>query len=206
MPDVQFEIIRLEDIGKDVIKSSSAKKSNNRSTYKLSDADVENLKHYLNRYNQPSSKITTNKKPMQEKSSADLIKQVVNSPSHHRHHQPHGYLDITDDFYSNKVYSELREPSEPSQPLTDIYRYHHHYRRHHQHAKHDHEKPTISISTGDNKIFSLDFATCGMKKNTRLPVPNENFSLTNGSFGDDAGFTMRCNQQNFLGIFLSFNI
>jgi hypothetical protein len=200
MPDAQFEIIRLEDIGKDVIKSSSSKKPNNRSTYKLSDADVENLKHYLNRYNQPSSKITPNKKIPPQKSSLDITKQIINSSSHrhHHHHQQHGYVDITDDFYSDKLYSDLRESS---QPLTDIYRYHHHYRRHHQHTKHDHEKPTVPILSGDYQVLSLDFATCGMKKNTRLPVPNENFSLINGSFGDDAGFTLRCNEQNFLGMF-----
>ncbi|CAF0817232.1 unnamed protein product [Rotaria sordida] len=199
MPDAHFEIIRLEDIGKDIIKSTSSKKSNNRSTFKLSDGDVENLKHYLNRYHQPS---TTSKKVTEEKLLSNSTKQLSSSPSHdhnHRHHEP-DYVDITDSFYSNKLFSELIKLSEHSQPLSDIYRYHHHYRRHHHHTKHGHEKPITSILSGNYQILSLEFATCGMKKNTRLPVPNENFSLTNGCFGDDAGFTMRHNQQTFLGI------
>ena len=197
MPEAQFEIIRLEDIGKDVIKSTPLKKLNSSGTYKLSSADVENLKHYLNRYNQPSSKSTIKKKPIQEILSPESTKQL-NSVSSHRHKQQ-DYVDITDDFYSDKLYTELSERSEYSQPLTDIYRYHHHYRRHHQHAKHAHEKPTTSILSGDYQVLALEFATCGMKKNTRLPVPHENFSLTNGCFGDDAGFTIRCDKKNFLG-------
>jgi len=204
MPDAHFEVIRLEDIGKDIIKSTSSKKSNYRSSHKLSDADVENLKHYLNRYNQP----TNNKKTSQEIFSPDLTKPSVRSSSHyhhnhHCHHHRHqqDYLDITDDFYSNKLYTELNEPSEHSQPLADIYRYHHHYRRHHQHTKHAHDKTTTSILPGDYQILALEFATCGMKKNTRLPVPYENFSLINGCFGDDAGFTTQFDQQNFIGNF-----
>jgi hypothetical protein len=200
MPDAHFEVIRLEDIGKDIIKSTSSKKSNYRSSHKLSDADVENLKHYLNRYNQP----TNNKKTPQEIFSPDLTKPSVRSSSHHHchhHHHQQDYLDITDDFYSNKLYTELNEPSEHSQPLTDIYRYHHHYRRHHQHTKHAHDKTTTSILPGDYQILALEYATCGMKKNTRLPVPYENFSLINGCFGDDAGFTTRFDQQNFIGNF-----
>ncbi|CAF2899528.1 unnamed protein product [Rotaria sp. Silwood2] len=207
MPDAHFEIIRLEDIGKDIIKSTSSKKSNNRSTFKLSDGDVENLQHYLHRYNQPSSTSTTSKKVTGEILFPNSTEQLTTSSSsshdhhyHNRRHHEHDYLDITDGFYSNKLFSELVKPSEHSQPLSDIYRYHHHYRRHHHHTKHAHEKPTTSILLGNHQILSLEYATCGMKKNTRLPVPHENFSLTNGCFGDDAGFTMRYNQQNFIGI------
>ncbi|CAF0755023.1 unnamed protein product [Adineta steineri] len=199
MPDVHFEIIGLDDIGKDVVKISPTKKLIHRSSCKLTDADVENLKHYLNRYNQPCSKSIANKKAIQEISSPDLTKIFSNSFTHR--HQQQDYVDITDDFYSDKFSTERVKPSEHSQPLADIYRYHHHYRRHHHHhTKPAHEKPATSIATNDKQALSLEFATCGMKKNTRLPVPNENFSLTNGCFGDDAGFTIRSKKQNFLGI------
>ncbi len=195
MPDAQFEIIRLEDIGKDVVKSTPLKKLNHSGTYKLSSADVENLKHYLNRYNQPSSKGSIKKKPTEEILSPIITKPLVNGSSTHRRQQQ-DYVDITEDFYSDKLYAELTERSEHSEPLTDIYRYHHHYRRHHQQTKHAHEKPIIS---GDYQVLSLEFATCGMKKNTRLPVPHENFSLINGCFGDDAGFTIQRDENHFLG-------
>jgi hypothetical protein len=200
MPDAHFEIIRLEDIGKDITKPTSSKTSNYRSNNKLSDADVENLKHYLHRYNQPS----INKKNTHEIISSSLPKHSVHSSSHRhrRHHQD--YMDPTNDLYSTKLYTELNEPIEHSQPLTDIYRYHHHYRRHHQHTKHAHDKLATSILPNDYQTLALEFATCGMKKNTRLPVPYENFSLINGCFGDDAGFTMRSDQQNFLGILFGF--
>jgi len=213
MPDVHFEVIRLEDIGKDIIKPTSSKQSIYRSTQKLSDADVENLKHYLNRYNQPTLKITNNKKTCttQEIITPNSNKQSVNSSSphhyqhhHHHHNYPQDYVDFTDDFYSNKLYTDVNEFSKHSQPLADIYRYHHHYRRHHQHTKHAHDKVTASILPGDYQTLALEFATCGMKKNTRLPVPYENFSLLNGCFGDDAGFTMRSDQHHFIGIFLCF--
>jgi hypothetical protein len=203
MPDVHFEIIGLDDIGKDVLKTSSSKKSNNRASYKLTDADVENLKHYLNRYNQPASKTIPTKKVIQETSSSDLSKLSTCSTSYRQHLQD--YVDITDDFYSEKLYTELSKPAEHSEPLTDIYRYHHHYRRHHQHTRQTHEKPTISTASRNDKSLSLDFATCGMKKNTRLPVPHENFSLAKGCFGDDAGFTIRHEQKSFLGSFRSSN-
>jgi hypothetical protein len=202
MPDVQFEVIRLEDIGKDIIKSTLSSKPTHSSSQKLSNADVENLKHYLNRYNHPAA----NRKPIQQIITPNIIKPPVSSTSHHHHHHhyrhPQDYVDITNDFYSDKLYTEVDDSSEYSQPLTDIYRYHHHYRRHHQHTKHAHEKITTSILPGDYQTLALEFATCGMKKNTRLPVPYENFSLINGCFGDDAGFTMRSDQQNFLGIFI----
>lgn len=48
--------------------------------------------------------------------------------------------------------------------------------------------------------FSLDVAICGMAKNKSLPVPHENFSLTKGYFGDDAGFILHKEQDIFLGI------
>ncbi|CAF0826949.1 unnamed protein product [Adineta ricciae] len=198
MPDVQFEIIGLDDIGKDILKTSSSKKTTNRSSYKLSDADVENLKHYLNRYNQQLSKSSTTKKVFQEISSPDLTRVSTCSFAYRSH--MHDYVDITEDFYSEKLYSELSKPAEHTQPLTDIYRYHHHYRRHHQHARQAHEKLSPPTVSRENSSLSLEFATCGMKKNMRLPVPHENFSLTNGCFGDDAGFTIRHKLKNFFGI------
>jgi hypothetical protein len=192
MPDAHFEVIRLEDIGRDIIQSALSTKATYSSTQKLSDADVENLKHYLNRYSQPSTTTTATRKPAQETITPNFPRHPVNSS--HRH--PQNYVDITEDFYSDKVYTDV------NQPLTDIYRYHHHYRRHHPNTKHAHEKvTTTSVLPGDYRTLALEFATCGMKKNTRLPVPHENFSLANGCFGDDAGFTMRSDQQTFLGIF-----
>jgi hypothetical protein len=183
MPDVHFEIIRLEDIGKDILKSTS-KKSPPRSAHKLTDADVQNLKHYLHRYNQPSAKTTTTSATANRRKSVDDM-----AASQHRE-----YVKVIDNAHVDDL-------SEYSQPLTDIYRYHHHYRRHHQQTRHAHDKPaTMPVSLDGYEVFCLDFATCGMKKNTRLPVPHENFSLLNGCFGDDAGFTTRREQQNFLGM------
>lgn len=195
MPDVHFEIIGLEDIGKDIIRTTTTAKPIYHSTSKLSQADVENLKHYLNRYDQSSSKKAT------EILLPNSTKYVTNTSSHHHH--PQNYVDISDDFYSEKLFTELNKPSEYSQPLTDIYRYHHHYRRHHNHhTKQAHEKIPKSTVPGEYQTLGLEFATCGMKKNTRLPVPYENFSLDNGCFGDDSGFTMRSDQNNFLGNFV----
>ena len=202
MPDVHFEVIRLEDIGKDIIKTTSPSKPTYRSTAKLSHADVENLKHYLNRYDHPSS--SSSKKVTEELLFPDSNKHYATKSSyhhhHHHHHHPQDYVDITDDFYSEKLYTELNKPLEYTQPLADIYRYHHHYRRHNNHhTKQTHEKLPSSTLPGDYQTLALEFASCGMKKNTRLPVPYENFSLTDGCFGDDSGFTMRADQQNFLG-------
>ena len=198
MPEVHFEIIRLEDIGRDVLKSSASSKrpSHSRPTQKLSSCDVENLKHYLNRYNQVPAKVSGEKKSLHNAASSHVSK--LSSTSSRPLPR---YVDITDDFYSNKRYTELDEPSEHSQPLIDIYRYHHHYRRHHQNTKQAHERSITAKSIPQPAHFSLELATCGMKKNTRLPVPNENFSLANGCFGDDAGFTMGQHQKNFLGNF-----
>jgi hypothetical protein len=47
--------------------------------------------------------------------------------------------------------------------------------------------------------FHLEVAICGMQKNCKLPVPYENYSLTGGRFGDDAGFTMQSSHKTFLG-------
>ena len=200
MPEVHFEVIRLEDIGKDIVKPTS-KTSNYRSTHKLSDTDVENLKHYLNRYNHVPSKPTNNKRSTQEIIIPNLTNPSVHSSTHHHHHHHPEYVDITDDFYSDKLYTDVSQQNEHSQPLTDIYRYHHHYRRHHHHTRQTHDNPITSILPNDCQPLGLELATCGMKKNTRLPVPYENFSLVNGCFGDDAGFTMKYHQQNFIGIF-----
>lgn len=216
MPEVQFEIIGLEDIGKHVIKPSSSSPSSSKpsqhyhyhhhhhhhhrhhhATQKLSDADVENLKHYLQRHNQASSKKTTTieKKSNQPLVSVDISNASVHSVGHHSN-----YVDITNDFYTAKEYSELNASIEQSQPLTDVYRYHHHYHRHQPHTKHAHEKVnTFVVALQHEPAYSLELATCGMKKNTRLPVPHENFSLANGCFGDDAGFTLGRDQHNFLG-------
>lgn len=199
MPDVHFEVIRLEDIGKDIIKTTSTAKPIYRSTPKLSQADVENLKHYLNRYDHPSSS-SSSKKTTEEILLPDSTKYYTKTSSSHHQHNPQDYVDITDDFYSEKLYTELSKPLDYSQPLTDIYRYHHHYRRHNNHhTKQTHEKIPNSTIPGEYQTLALEFASCGMKKNTRLPVPYENFSLTDGCFGDDAGFTMRTDQLNFLG-------
>ena len=200
MPEVHFEIIRLEDIGKDVFKSTTSSKhpTSSRPTQKLSNGDVENLKHYLNRYNQAPTKVAAEKKSVHHAFPSSSHANKTSSSSS----QPSpNYVDITDDFYSSKHYTEPNEPSEHSQPLIDIYRYHHHYRRHHQHTKQAHERSITAKSIDLATHFALEYATCGMKKNTRLPVPNENFSLVNGCFGDDAGFTMGHHQKNFLGGF-----
>jgi len=71
----------------------------------------------------------------------------------------------------------------------------------HLYPKHIYEQSIISLSFDDYNKYSLEIVTCGMRKNTQLPVPYENFSLTNGCFGDDAGFTIRKGQNNFLGKF-----
>jgi len=67
-----------------------------------------------------------------------------------------------------------------------------------------HSIPTF-YSFGQNEsmerpTFDLEVASCGMPKNTRLPIPETNYSLTGGSFGDDAGFTMIGFHKHFLGI------
>lgn len=66
-----------------------------------------------------------------------------------------------------------------------------------------HSIPTF-YSFGQNDsmerpTFDLEVASCGMPKNTRLPIPETNYSLTDGSFGDDAGFTMIGFHKHFLG-------
>lgn len=201
MPEVHFEIIRLEDIGKDVFKAATSSKHStpSRPTQKLSNGDVENLKHYLNRYNQAPGKVAAEKRPVHD---AFPSSSHTNKPSSSSSQPSPNYVDITDDFYSSKRYTEPNEPSDHSQPLIDIYRYHHHYRRHHQHTKQGHARSITAAKSIDPAAhFALEYATCGMKKNTRLPVPHENFSLANGCFGDDAGFTMGHHQKNFLGAF-----
>ena len=47
--------------------------------------------------------------------------------------------------------------------------------------------------------FDLELAISGMPKNSKLPVPYRNYSLMDGRFGDDAGFTMQGMENNFLG-------
>lgn len=47
--------------------------------------------------------------------------------------------------------------------------------------------------------FDLELAISGMPKNSKLPVPYRNYSLMDGRFGDDAGFTMHGMENNFLG-------
>ncbi len=69
----------------------------------------------------------------------------------------------------------------------------------HLYPKHIYEQSITSLSFDDYNQYSLEIVTCGMRKNTQLPVPYENFSLIHGCFGDDAGFTMREGQNNFLG-------
>jgi hypothetical protein len=88
---------------------------------------------------------------------------------------------------------------ENSQPLVDIYQYHHHYRYNHPYVDQVHEEPIQSLSDNNDNTFSLEIATCGMPKDTKLPVPYENFSLADGCFGDDAGFIAQMAQENFLG-------
>jgi hypothetical protein len=190
MPEVQFEIIRLEDIGKDILKPAK-QQSQGRSPAKLSSTDVEKLKHYLNRHHHDCSKSHV---------SLDSLSISVSKTKAPTSLNPLKYVDITDDFYSSKEYADLCPPSDSSQPLADIFCYHHHYRRQqHHHTKPTHENTSQPVPVPIEPSFLLDFATCGMKKNTRLPVPNENFSLSNGCFGDDAGFTMEHHQKNFFG-------
>lgn len=195
MPEVNFEIIRLEDIGKDILKPSTTKRPAQRQTHKLSEVDIDNLTHYLHRYHQP----LPNKKSNFEVVSGDS--------STNRHYHSQNYINITNEFYS-----DLKKPIEQSsKPLAEISRYHHHHHRHHhhhhqqqqqqqQHTRHTPESFVKTIPSNDYQALALEIATCGMKKNTRLPVPHENFSLISGCFGDDAGFTTQSNEQNFLGI------
>ena len=98
--------------------------------------------------------------------------------------------DIAIDLYVNKILADV------SEPIPYDYQYHHH----HHHQPHQ-ELSMQSLPVDYYNTFSLEIATCGMPKNTRLPIPYENFSLTSGIFGDDAGFTMQLEQQNFLGKF-----
>jgi hypothetical protein len=71
------------------------------------------------------------------------------------------------------------------------------------------KNPQLSIEKGwvtpmffdNHQTFSLELATCGMQKNTPLPVSHAHFSLTNECFGDDAGFTMQSANKHFLGSF-----
>jgi hypothetical protein len=88
--------------------------------------------------------------------------------------------NISIDFYLNKIFMENAQ-------LDYLY------------TKHGYNQPIVSLSFDDYNKFSLEIAICGMQKNTRLPVPYENFSLIGGCFGDDAGFTMRKSRTNFLG-------
>jgi len=154
MPEVvNFEIIGLEDIGKDILKPSSLQ----RQPSKLSKADVENLTHYLHRYHQPLPN---------KKSNFEIVS--TNPSTHHHRYHSHNYINITDDFHSDR-------------PLTDIYHYHHHYRRRHHHHQQAKQAPepvtttTTSASSNEYQSLALEIASCGMKKNTRLPVPVENF-------------------------------
>lgn len=92
------------------------------------------------------------------------------------------------DDYLNEILAEI------SQPIPDIYQYHHPQRNHGQES-------IKSLPFDYYNTDSLEIAICGMQKNTQLPIPHENFSLTNGTFGDDAGFTMQRAQHTFLGKF-----
>ncbi|UJR21416.1 hypothetical protein I4U23_024505 [Adineta vaga] len=141
--------------------------------YTLSDVDMKNLKSYLKE---------------QSRSLSDLTNIERNDQD-----------GISLDFYVNRIIEDM------SEPLNDNYRYHHrhhhHHHHHHSHAtKHVYDEPTKSDPAEYADTFALEIATCGVQKNTKLPVPHENFSLTNGIFGDDAGFTMQRNHQNFIGI------
>ena len=93
------------------------------------------------------------------------------------------------DYYLNQILAEI------SQPLPDIYQYHH------SQMQDVHDEPITSLPFDFYSTFSLEIIACGMQKNTQLPIPHENFSLTNGTFGDDAGFTMKKAQHTFLGKF-----
>ncbi|CAF0978952.1 unnamed protein product [Rotaria sp. Silwood1] len=137
---------------------------------RLSATDIRNLKNYIHGQNHP-------------------LVNIENVESNDQENVP---IDIN----SNKV------STRNSQSCTDISQFYYHYRhhRHRPYTKHIHEEPIISLSIGGNKSLTLEVATCGMQKNTRLPVPYRNFSLIDGCFGDDAGFIIQKEQGNFLGI------
>jgi hypothetical protein len=155
MSDDDFEIVNSENIEKNI--------------YKLSNVDIEYLKHYLKQQSQSLIDLTNIQKTYQE--------------------------ETTLDFSLEKIFMQN------SQPLVDIYQYHHHYRHHNPYVKEVHEEPLSPPSFNNYNTFSLEIATCGMPKNTKLPVPYDNFSLTDGCFGDDAGFTTQLAQESFLGRF-----
>ncbi|CAF1415050.1 unnamed protein product [Rotaria sordida] len=143
-----------------------------KNIYKLSACDIRNLTYYLHVQSHPFINIENIGKNDQENMSVGL--------------------DLN------------KKSTKNSQPLTDTYRIHHNYRpnsqRRRPYTKHVPDKPKISLSLDPNKKLCLEIATCGMKKNTRLPVPHKNFSLIDGCFGDDAGFIIQKDQRNFLGI------
>ncbi|CAF1027524.1 unnamed protein product [Adineta steineri] len=156
--------------------------------YSLSDIDITNLESYLHQQARSIS------------DDADI--------------DQYDQDDMSLDFYVHKILEKI------AQPVTNNYRYHHHHHHHshnhnhnrhqqyhhhhpyhHQpHFKHIDDEPIKNLSPDYSSTFSLEVATCGMQKNTQLPVPCENFSLIDGLFGDDAGFTMQNTQHKFLGI------
>ncbi|CAM4744403.1 unnamed protein product [Rotaria magnacalcarata] len=165
----------MSDLNFQIINSENIDKS----IFKLSDIDIRNLKYYANRQNDsPLINIENIEQDDQGKTSTD--------------------------FYLNKIFPKN------SLLLNDTYQNHHryhHYHHHHHHdyrhrpyTKHTHEQPIISLSLDDHKKLSLEIATCGMQKNTKLPVPYENCFLNSGCFGDDAGFVLQKATKNFLGI------
>ncbi|CAF2824620.1 unnamed protein product [Rotaria sp. Silwood2] len=136
----------------------------------LSDSDIQNLKNYLH-------------------GQVHLSINIENVEQYDQENMPV-------DFDLSKIFIK------GSQSLPDIYHISYHYRhhRHHPYTKHIREEPTISLLIDGDKKLSLEIATCGMQKNTRLPVPHKNFSLNDGCFGDDAGFIIQKERGNFLGI------
>ncbi|CAF1319244.1 unnamed protein product, partial [Didymodactylos carnosus] len=138
------------------------------------------------------------------------------------------FYDITNDFYSGKIYADLDDVRYKSLPSVDAYRHHHHHHRRHYYHQHDHVPHTpdddkqaaterddinynkyllnggLSVQKIEDKAsmpsFILDVVTCGMQKDMRLPIPKENYSLNSGKFGDDAGFTAQRLMEHYLGV------
>lgn len=160
----------MSDVNFEFVNSENVDKN----VYNLSDVDIRNLKHYVKGQGHPLMNIGNIEQNDQGKISVDLYLNKI---------------DKKNSFLSNDTYS---------------YHHHHHHRyhnqhRHHPYSKHTHDQSIVSLPLMSFRKLSLEIAICGMPKNTKLPVPNENFSLNDGCFGDDAGFIIQKANANFLG-------
>lgn len=92
------------------------------------------------------------------------------------------------DFYLNHIFASN------SEALTDII-----YQPYETFMKQIDHSPIESFSFDDYNKIAIETAICGMPKNKQLPVPHKNYSLTDGCFGDDAGFMVKTVQESFIG-------